>query len=310
MRYFHVIPCLAACAALISCIQPNGKKKNNAKTPAATAVTNGPGFFDASFESNSSFLKVTLTPLLTTQHADGQGKNADIWYSSNIQSLFGSASASAPEGTVAIKKFSTPDNQIMVTGMVKKNGSWQYYMGPQSQFPTAPIASMEAQMCIGCHQATGSQTDQLPYLSKAQISGSSSSNATPGPGAMDANFKISSQFVKGTQLPLPTTQHGEGKGKNAEIWYSTNIKSLFGQTSVPSVPTGTVAIKQFLTADNKTMITGMVKAGGTWQYYMGPATPFPTTPLPSSDAQMCIGCHQSTGSQTDMLPYLSKATGI
>ncbi len=271
------------------------------------SLGNGPGVMDPGYATSSSFLKATAQSLATTQHGEGQGKNADIWYSGNIQSLLGRSSiAPVPEGTVAIKKFLTGDNQTMITGMVKSGGSWQYFMGPENPFPTSPIPAADAQMCIGCHQSSGSQTDLLPYLPKAFVS---STTLGPGPGHLDPNFKSNPQFIKGTSIPLATTQHGEGQGRNAEIWYSANIRTLFGQSSVPSVPDGTVAIKQFLDGKNQSVITGMVKTSGTWQYYMGPANQFPTSPMPSADAQMCVGCHQSTGSQTDLLPYLRIATG-
>ncbi|MGE0175029.1 MAG: hypothetical protein AB7T49_19705 [Oligoflexales bacterium] len=304
---------------------PQGEKRVQRKplpTPnqqGGAAVSNGPGFMDSSFVSSASFVKVTATPLATTQHGEGQGRNAEIWYSANIRPLFGTATTSGvPEGTVAIKKFLTADNQVMITGMVKKGGSWQYYMGPQSPFPTTPVSSNDAQMCIGCHQSTGALTDLLPYLPHAQAtSGSQGSNGAndsiqpslqSGPGTLSASFKTNSQFVKVTKSPLAFTQHEGGQGKNANIWYSTNIQAVFGRSAVQSVPTGTVAIKEFQTPDNKTMITGMVKTSSGWQYYMGPPSPFPTTPMPASDAQMCVSCHQSTGQPTDLLPYLPRAS--
>ncbi len=281
-------------------LEPSEKKKEKNPNPNpnstfanAQQLGVGPGTLDPRFESNSQYIKATLSPLATTQHGEGQGRNAEIWYSSNIQSLFGqSGFGTVPEGTVAVKKFIAADNKIMVTGMVKRGSAWQYYMGPQNPFPTAPISSSEAQMCISCHQSTGAQNDLLPYLPRAQAasgfqnpSGTTGTNNPTlpflpnGPGTMPANFKTNSQFVKVTKTALPLTQHEGGQGKNANIWYSSNIQAVFGRSTVQSVSTGTVAIKEFQTPDNKTMITGMVKTSSGWQYYMGPLSPFPTAPM-------------------------------
>ena len=298
---------------------PSGEQKDPNQTGGVGGgsilrVGPGPGFFDQSFETSPTFLKVTAQPLPITQHTKGQGRNADIWYSSNIQQLFGQSSVAAvPEGTVAVKKFTSPENQIMVTAMIKKSGSWQYYMGPETQFPSVPLPAAEAlTKCAGCHQSTGSRTDMLPYLAQAVATGNTAINpnvgGASGPGFMDPNFRQNTQqFVKATATPIPTTQHGQGQGRNAEIWYSANLRSAFGQNSLPAAGEGSVAIKQFTDPQNKTVITGMVKAGGQWQYYMGPLNQFPSTPLPAAEAQMCISCHQSIGSQTDFLPYISQA---
>lgn len=59
-----------------------------------------------------------------------------------------------------------------------------------------------------------------------------------GPGAYDPNFRTSSQFF--TQMAAP--QPGGSVHGIVQIWYSTNIRTLMGESAF-TVPEGTVSIK-------------------------------------------------------------------
>lgn len=307
----YVLYGLLTAAVCCTPAKTGNKNKNNANSGGVNPTNGlfqGPGRVDANFSSSSNYIKVTPRPIPTSQHGQGQARNAEIWYSNNLQPLFGSQRvANVPVGSVAIKTFTGGDGREMITSMVKRQDRWDYYMGPRSQIPTTPLTSQQASGCFNCHQSQGRNSDMLTYLSRA-VGTSPIYGGSNGAPVLPANYRSSNQFVKANRRTIPTTQHAKGQGTNAEVWYSSNLRSYFGRASFTGgVPDGSIAIKEFDTPDGRT-ITSMVKRNGRWNYYVGPANNYPAhNQLSESEATAkCSNCHQSTGRSTDSLPYLPR----
>jgi hypothetical protein len=128
-------------------------------------LESGPGAFTKDYATSKDF----LTHMDARVKGSSPHGSVQIWYSSNIESIIGSAGFEAPEGTTSIKEFDM-DSDGTLDGfavMVKKeagydadNGDWYYEMRDPSGSVMPDPAPGKIADCISCHVAA-KKTDYL-----------------------------------------------------------------------------------------------------------------------------------------------------
>lgn len=146
----------------------------------------------------------------------------------------------------------------------------------------------------------------LSALALAFIAGCDSDDSGPASitGGFQADFKTATAYFTLMEGPEPgSSPHG-----TSWIFYSSNIKSIVGNTTF-TVPQGTTSIKEFDMGDDGTVdgFAVMVKrekgydaANGDWYYEMRDTSGNVMADPPAGATPMCIGCHTASKS-TDYL---------